>query len=242
MPDRSSFGKALASLSLTHTERAVALLWYYRRTQEFEERTASELANDLHDEDFPKPNVSRLDTDLRRSRYTIRGTRPGTYQIDVRRLDELDATYGPHLKIRIVPSSDSLIPQAFVTGTRPYLEQLALQINAAYDHGLYDASAVMARRLMESLIIEVYVSQKRHAEIQQAGNFFGLEALINHMLADTSIAKSSNLRRTAPKVKALGDTAAHDRTYITRQSDVDDLKLDYSRLISELLRLSNVRP
>ncbi len=242
MPDRGSFAKALASLSLTHTERAIAFLWYYRHTQEFEERSASELANDLHDEDFPKPNVSRLDADLRQSRYTIRGARAGTYQIDVRRLGELDATYGPHLKIRVVPPSDSLLPQAFVAGTRPYLEQLVLQINAAYDHGLYDASAVIARRLMESLIIELYVSQKRHAEIQHAGNFLGLEALINHMLTDASVAKSSNLRRTAPKVKALGDTAAHDRTYITRKSDIDDLKLDYSRLISELLRLSGVRP
>ena len=40
MPDRSEFAKGLALLNLSHTNRAIALLWYYRQTQEFEERTA----------------------------------------------------------------------------------------------------------------------------------------------------------------------------------------------------------
>ena len=50
MADRSRFAKGIASLELSHTDRAISFLWYYRQTQEFEERTASELANDLHDE------------------------------------------------------------------------------------------------------------------------------------------------------------------------------------------------
>ena len=38
MADRSSFSKAIASFESSHTDRAIALLWYYRQTQEFEER------------------------------------------------------------------------------------------------------------------------------------------------------------------------------------------------------------
>jgi hypothetical protein len=241
MPSRAALAKRLASLNLSHVERAIAFLWYYRHTQEFEERTASELANDLHDEDFPKPNVTRLEKDLRKSPFTIRGKRARTFQVDVRRIEELDSKYGPMLKIRSINPSDSLIPADWVGGTRQYLERLVQQINACYDYGLYDACAVLCRRLMESLIIEIYVSQKRHADIQQAGFFLQLDALISYLLNDTSVPKSAILRKAAPEVKALGDAAAHDRSYITRQTDIDAIRLSYSRMISELLRLSGVR-
>lgn len=76
MKTRADFARLLAEKQLSHLERAVALLWYYRHTQEYEERSASELAGDLRDEGFPKPNVTRLAADLRRSRDTARGKRP----------------------------------------------------------------------------------------------------------------------------------------------------------------------
>ena len=42
------------------------------------------------------------------------------------------------------------------------------------------------------------------------------------------------------EVKQIGDTAAHDRTYITQQGDIDDLKTKYRKLISELLVLAGI--
>jgi hypothetical protein len=42
------------------------------------------------------------------------------------------------------------------------------------------------------------------------------------------------------EVKVLGDTAAHDRTYITQQQDVDDVKFATRKMISELLKLSGI--
>ena len=43
------------------------------------------------------------------------------------------------------------------------------------------------------------------------------------------------------EVKRLGDTAAHDRTYITQQVDIDDLKARYRKLVAELLVLAGVK-
>lgn len=240
MPTRATFARALATLHQTSAERAIALLWYYRQTQEFDERTASELANDLRGEGFPRPNVTRLHNELRRSRQTIRGKRQNTFQIHVRSLQELNDTYAPLAKLKLSPPSDSILPQEWLPGNRAYLERLFQQINACYDQGFYDASAVLCRRLMESLIIEVYISRGRHEEIQLTGYFLGLDALIRHLLNDTTIPKSQTLRKTAPEVKAIGDSAAHDRTYITRQTDIDSVKLNYGRTIAELLRLSGL--
>ena len=114
MVSRGDFSRHLAKLDVSHTERAVAFLFYYRETQEFEERSASELAGDLHDEGFPKPNVTRLREGLSKSKYTTRGSQPGLYQLDVRRIGDLETLYGQLLKRRKVSVSKHLIPPEFL--------------------------------------------------------------------------------------------------------------------------------
>lgn len=241
MPDRSSFARGIASLGLSPVDRAVALLWYYRQTQQFEERTASELANDLHDEGFPKPNVTRLSRQLARSRYTTKGRRPGSFQIDVRGFPTLEEKYGQFLRAKKVDVSDSVIPNEWVTGKRLSLEAMVRQINGTYDSGFYDACATMCRRLMESLIIEVYIHSGRTTEIQNNGVFVALERLIGYVRDDRKL----TLRRSTPKtmvdVKQLGDTAAHDRVYVTSKQDIDDIIPRYRRMIQDLLAACGVR-
>lgn len=241
MRTRTDFAHGLAQKSLSHVDRAVALLWYYRHTQEFEERSASGLATDLHDEGFPKPNVTRLAADLKRSRYTARGRRPGTFQIDVRQIAALDEAYLPLLGTRKTKVTGAVLPTDALAGTRGYLEQLAHQINGTYDSGFFDACAVLSRRLMETLVIETYIHHGRHHEIQQNGVFVSLDRLLAHIKGDKSVALGRATPKAMDDVKHLGDTAAHDRTYITTQVDVDDIKARYRKLIGELLGLAGIR-
>ncbi len=222
-------------------DRAVALLWYYRHTQEYEERSASALATDLRDEGFPKPNVTRLARDLKRSRHTARGKRPGTFQIDVRRVSALDEEYLPLLGIDRVKVSGAVLAGDALTGTRGYLEELAHQINGTYDAGFFDACAVLCRRLMETLLIEVYVHRQRHHEVQQNGVFVSLDRLLAHIKGDTTLALGRATPKAMDEVKQLGDTAAHDRTYITTRVDLDDIKARYRRLVGELLGLAGIK-
>ncbi len=240
MVSRSDFSRHLAKLDLSHTNRAVAFLYYYRETQEFDERSASDLAGDLHDDGFPKPNVTHLRKSLSKSRFTTRGSQSGLFQLDVRRIEKLEALYGQLLQRRKVSVSKHLIPPEWVAGTRQYLEQIVYQINAAYEYGMYDANAVLLRRLMESLIIETYIHEKRHHDIQVNGVFLMLDKLISHITTDKGISLSRNTPKTMWEIKQLGDTAAHDRTYITPQVDIDDLKARYRRLIQELLSKAGI--
>jgi hypothetical protein len=241
MENRSQFANRLARLDLQHVDRAIAFLWYYRHTQQYEERTPSDLALDLRDEGFPKPNVTRLEIDLKKNTFTIRGLRKGSYQLDIRKIEELDQKYLPLLNKREVKVSDNVLPTDWFTGTRSYLEQLVHQINGSYEFGWFDACAVLCRRLMESLIIEIYISKKRHTEIQVNGAFFALERLIGHIRNDKTIALSRKAPSTMDEVKQIGDTAAHDRTYITQPIDINDIKVNYRRLIQELLVLSGIK-
>jgi hypothetical protein len=49
-----------------------------------------------------------------------------------------------------------------------------------------------------------------------------------------------NTPKTMSEVKQLGDTAAHDRTYITPQVDIDDIKARLRRMIAELLEKAGI--
>jgi hypothetical protein len=147
----------------------------------------------------------------------------------------------PFLNRREIKVSGDLLPPDWFSGTRSYLEQLVLQINGSYEVGWLDACAVLARRLMESLIIEVYIFHKRHSDIQQAGVFFGLERLIAYIRADTKVPLGRAAPATMSDVKQIGDTAAHDRTYMTQPIDINDIKLRYRKLIQELIVLSGIR-
>jgi hypothetical protein len=235
---RAEFALALAGTELTHVERAVAFLWYYRAAQQYDDRTASELATDLREESFPKPNVTVLSKSLIRSRDTIRGRRPGSFQISLCRLDELNQTYQPLLGVQQVDVTGAVIPPEFFRSTKVCFEQLARQVNGTYNYGFYDACAVLCRRLMETLVLEVYIVQKRTAEVQSAGKFLPLEKLLAHVAADKALNLSRNSPGTMAEVKLLGDTAAHDRTYIAGQQDIDDIKLKFRKMVSELLSLA----
>jgi len=241
MKSRAEFLSQLNGSDVTHSERALALIWFYRETQQYEERSAAELAKDLREEGFAQINVSRLDDSLRRSRFLVRGRQAKTFQINLRRLTELDQRYENLLALKRVNVTENVIPTTWVAGTRSYLEQLVYQINGTYEYGFYDGCATLCRRLMEILIIEIYISQKRHQEIQTNSMFLPLEKLIAYIQNDRQIVLDRNNIRTMNEIKLLGDSAAHNRTYITRQEEIDEIKPKYCRMINELLLLSGIK-
>jgi hypothetical protein len=57
-----------------------------------------------------------------------------------------------------------VIPFALLRGTRGYMERIAHQINGTYSNGWYDGCAVMIRRLIETLIIEVFENMQSHTK------------------------------------------------------------------------------
>lgn len=242
MNDRKVFAEKISLMDLTRAEQATAFLWFYRHTQTYEERTASELAGDLADEGLGRPNVTTLNKDLTKSKQTVKGKRPKTFQLYTKFLVELNAKYEPFLNINEVKVSPSVLPFEIFQGTRIYLEKIVKQINGSYDYGFYDASAVQIRRLMESLIIEVFIHKQIADEIKLNGSFLMLEKLISKITNHTQIHLGRNTPKAMENIKRLGDTAAHDRTYITQQQDINDMKPEIRRTIQELLDLAGIKP
>jgi hypothetical protein len=65
-----------------------------------------------------------------------------------------------------IPVSEQVLPKEVVKGTRGYIESVVDQANGCYEHQWFDACSVMIRRLVETLIIEVYEADKRLDEIK----------------------------------------------------------------------------
>ena len=238
MVTRTNFLREISRLDLSQPEEAIALLWFYRQTQTFDERSASELAADFRDEGYTAPNATRLADSLRHSRKTANGRRRGTFQINSRYLDELETDYGSFLDIRVETAHPHVLPADFGRGTR-HLEKLVNEVNGSYENTYYDGCAVLLRRILESLIISIFITKRQTDLIRINGSFVQLEALIERVLAFDQIQLARDARRIMQQIKEVGDVAAHNRTYLTSQQDIDDIKIGARRILDELLQASS---
>ncbi len=136
-----------------------------------------------------------------------------------------------------------VIPKALFMGTRGYIERIANQVNGCYGNGWYDASAVMIRRLLETLIIEVFETYSIAHKIQNtSGDFLYLSDLIDITLAEKSWNLGRNVKKNLPKLKDIGDKSAHSRRYNAVRNDIDKLLKDNMRdVFQELIYLAKLK-
>lgn len=135
--------------------------------------------------------------------------------------------------------SDKFFPLEIVRNTRPYIEKVATQACGCYDQGWYDGASVMARRLLETLIIELYEAKKIDHKIKKPdGTFHYLSGLIAAMLSETTAFNlGRNSKKALPLLKDLGDQSAHNRRYTARKPDLDGVKRELRVAIEEIVHL-----
>ena len=129
-----------------------------------------------------------------------------------------------------------------VRGTRGYIERVANQVNGTYENGWYDACAVMLRRLLETLIIEVFEHYKVDSKIKNAaGDFLLLKDLIDRCLREPTWNLSRNCKQAMPKLKDVGDKSAHSRRYNAHRGDIEPLVSDIRLVVQELVYLAGLK-
>jgi hypothetical protein len=120
----------------------------------------------------------------------------------------------------LLPESEQVLAHSLVRNTRGYIEKIVYQINGAYEHGWYDACAIMIRRLVETLIIEAFEKHGIANKIQNNGDFFYLKDLIIATLNEPAWNLGRNTKQALPKLKDVGDRSAHSRRFIAHRSDI----------------------
>jgi len=123
---------------------------------------------------------------------------------------------------------------------RGYLVRVGRQMNGAYSEGWYDASAVMMRRLLETVIIEAFEAKGLDSKIKNAnGDFLMLTDLVNAALAEPwNLAR--NVRSNLANLKNAGHTSAHSRRYIAEKSDIDKIESVFREAVEVFLHLAGL--
>jgi hypothetical protein len=135
-----------------------------------------------------------------------------------------------------------VVPMTLVRGTRGYIERIANQVNGAYENGWYDASAVMIRPLLETLIIEAFEKHQIANKLKNtAGDFLFLRDLVSKTLDEGSWNLTRNCKQALPRIKDIGDRSAHSRRYNAIRGDLAPLLTDIRLVVQEFLYLADLK-
>jgi len=239
------FAQGISKLGLTEVGCAIALLWYFDRQEGIPELRPALLAELMQDLSLRRRvNITRLGRDLLANRSVIRGRKMGTVRLRVTSRLRLSSHYGEISGTVVTPGADAhIIPAELFENTRPYLEAMVVQINETYQGGFYDACAVMCRRLLKCLLLLAFESAAKAEVIRDAGGEYRAFAnIIGLACSNRHIKLPRGARGVMGKIDHVGELAAHQPTYTTRQKDIDEQRLAFQRVISELVHLAEIRP
>lgn len=183
-------------------------------------------------------NRSRVRRDLSKN-VSISIADPANVRVPLRLQTALRSEFGHFLMPEpLIIVDNILVINDFLT-SRGYTQALARQVNGCYQTGMYDACAVMMRRLAEVLIIDAFEAKGLRDKIVSGGNYQMMGGLIGTLISSKDFKVTRNAPKWLDRLKELGDNAAHSRTYVTKALDIDDFKGAFRNLISELVSLSN---
>ena len=135
------------------------------------------------------------------------------------------------------PKTNQVIDFNLVKGTRRgYIERTVHQINGTYENGWYDACAVMLRRLIEILIIEVFEHRGTASKIKDNDN---LKGLVNMVCDDCNLDGDSE--KTLQALREIGNWSAHKRRYNTNRHDIDKHLSNIRLAVQELIYLAGLK-
>lgn len=141
--------------------------------------------------------------------------------------------------------SEELFDMQIFEGMPSYLLRIAVQANGCYERGWYDASLVMIRRLIESLLIQCFENFNIESKIKNAeGNYFQLGEILSTFISEEKWNLSRNTKRLLPKlseVKEVGDQSAHNRRFLATKRDIDKYSKEMRICFQELVYISQVK-
>ena len=109
-------------------------------------------------------------------------------------------------------------------------------IRETSDGNLYDCTAVIMRRFLESLLVLSYQKLGIEPDIMDKSGMHhvSLDKIIKNAEQNTTLSLSSNTRKDMALFKELGNYSAHKIWYNCTQGDIKPHILKYSAIIEEL--------
>ena len=137
----------------------------------------------------------------------------------------------------------TVLPDTLFDKLRPNVQSLCKQINASYENNLFDCTAVIMRRLLESLLVLSYQKAGIESEIMDKSGMHhvSLDKIIKNAEQNATLSLSSNTRRDMMLFKDLGNYSAHKIWYNCTQGDIKPHILKYRVIVEELMYKSGLK-
>lgn len=140
-------------------------------------------------------------------------------------------------------SSDfEFIPLEIVEKTRGYVVSVARQANRCFQNDCYDACAVMARRLLETLIIEVFEKKGIANKIKDSnGNYLMFTDLVGKLINALETPVGRTTKKELPNTALVLNNCAHSRTFNIGRSQLSQHQTVIVIAVQELTSLWDIR-
>ncbi|MGH2396564.1 MAG: hypothetical protein ACRDFW_06160 [bacterium] len=238
-----AFCQRLSTFSgLEAADKALFILLWHEARSAGSAVTVRSLSRIFTTHGLGNPNRLSLSKKLNRSPLTLR-TAMG-FRLKAEALPKLRSRLSGLLGNHVadVNVETGYLPRAVWKDTRGYVEKVALQLNGCFQYGFYDAAAVMLRRIVETLIIEVYESLGRAAEItEKDGHYLMLGGLVERATGSSGLPLGREAKPALREIKKLGDRSAHNRRYNAIRADLDGIRSDVRLVVDELINIASLR-
>lgn len=135
-----------------------------------------------------------------------------------------------------IEQNGTILPEAVFDGLQNNFQSLCKQINASYEQHLYDATAVLMRRVLEGLLVLAFQNNKIESTItNKSGRHFPLDKIIQIAIENTTLSLSANTKYDMHLFKDLGNYSAHKIWYNAAKDDLEPHLLKYRAIIEELI-------
>lgn len=140
-----------------------------------------------------------------------------------------------------VEQNGSILPEALFSSLPANVQSLCKQINASYENNLFDCTAVIMRRLLESLLVLSYQKAGIESSIMKGDYHLTLDKIIKNAEQNAVLGLSSNTKKDMSLFKDLGNYSAHKIWYNCTQGDIKPHILKYRAIIEELMYKSGMK-
>lgn len=134
------------------------------------------------------------------------------------------------------------IPIEIVDKSRGYVANVARQANRCFQSDAYDACGVMVRRLLETLIIEVFEKKGIADKIKDpGGNFFMFSDLVSKLINTPETPVGRSTKKELPTIATVLNNCAHSRTFNISKTQLVQYQAFIIIAVQELMGLWDVK-
>lgn len=237
-----NFNKTINLGAKTEIDKAYYLAYFLCKLEDAEDFTVDDLCECFSKLDFSQPNKARLKGKIQKSKAFIKGARVGSFKLHGNSVKEIESDF-PNIaeKSEEIVFGDSILPATLFLNSRGFIESLSKQVNACYENNLFDACAVMMRRLLEVCLILSYENLGIDYEIKDAnGDYKQLNVIVANAKGNATLSLSRNTKACLEDFRAVGNFSAHKIYYNAKRQDVKKVSLEYRAAIEELLYKSGL--